>query len=249
MLRSYLLCISFDGTDFCGYQVQDNGRTVGGEMLAALKKVFGGVSNMSGCSRTDSGVHALNYFISFKVESDMLPETAVKALNAKLPHDIAVISCKFVADDFHARYSVVSKEYEYLIYNLPERSPFYGKYALHWKYPIDATLLGRAALGFMGTHDFTSFMASGSKITDTVRTIYKAEVISSGDGFIRFDISADGFLYNMVRIIVGTLLEVQQGRLSPEDIERIIEAKDRGKAGFTAPPQGLYLKEVVYERC
>lgn len=246
MLRSYLICISYDGTEFCGYQVQDNGRTVGGVMLKALQRVFGEVVNMAGCSRTDSGVHALNYFISFKAESNMSPETVVKAVNANLPDDVVVKNCKEVPEDFHARYSVLSKEYEYRMYTSDVRSPFMRNHALFLRYPLNAELLNEAAAQFIGTHDFRSFMASGSKITDTVRTVYKSEVISHSDGFVTFNIAADGFLYNMVRIAVGTLLEVQQGKIKPEDIKGIIEAQDRSKAGFTAPPHGLYLKEVNY---
>ncbi len=246
MLRSYLICISYDGTEFCGYQIQDNGRTVGGVMLKALQRVFGTVSNMAGCSRTDSGVHALNYFISFKADSNMNPETVVKAVNANLPDDVAVKSCREVPEDFHARYSVVSKEYEYRMYTSDVRSPFLRNHALFLRYPLDVKLLNEAAKSFVGTHDFRSFMASGSKITDTVRTVYKAEVSEKENGLVTFNISADGFLYNMVRIAVGTLLEVQQGKIKPDEITKIIAAKDRSMAGFTAPPQGLYLKEINY---
>ena len=246
MLRSYLICISYDGTEFCGYQIQDNGRTVGGVMLKALQRVFGTVSNMAGCSRTDSGVHALNYFISFKADSNMNPETVVKAVNANLPDDVAVKSCREVPEDFHARYSVVSKEYEYRMYTSDVRSPFLRNHALFLRYPLDVKLLNEASKSFVGTHDFRSFMASGSKITDTVRTVYKAEVSEKENGLVTFNISADGFLYNMVRIAVGTLLEVQQGKIKPDEITKIIEAKDRSMAGFTAPPQGLYLKEINY---
>ena len=246
MLRSFLICISYDGTEFCGYQVQDNGRTVGGVMLTALKRVFGEVLNVSGCSRTDSGVHALNYFISFKADTKMSAETVVKALNANLPDDVSVKSCREVADDFHARYSIISKEYEYRMYTADVKSPFMRNYALYLKYPLNVELLNKAAASFEGTHDFSSFMASGSKITDTVRTVYKASVSEVSHGVYSFNISADGFLYNMVRIAVGTLLGVQQGKLLPEDIKGIIEAHDRNKAGFTAPPHGLYLKEVCY---
>ncbi len=246
MLRSYLICISYDGTEFCGYQIQDNGRTVGGVMLKALQRVFGTVSNMAGCSRTDSGVHALNYFISFKADSNMNPETVVKAVNANLPDDVAVKSCREVPEDFHARYSVVSKEYEYRMYTSDVRSPFLRNHALFLRYPLDVKLLNEAAKSFVGTHDFRSFMASGSKITDTVRTVYKAEVSEKENGLVTFNISADGFLYNMVRIAVGTLLEVQQGKIKPDEIIKIIAAKDRSMAGFTAPPQGLYLKEINY---
>lgn len=246
MLRSYLICISYDGTDFCGYQVQDNGRTVGGVMLKALQRVFGEVVNMSGCSRTDSGVHALNYFISFKAESNMSPETVVKAVNANLPDDVVVKHCREVPEDFHARYSVVSKEYEYRMYSSDVRSPFLRDHALFLRYPLNVELLNEAASHFVGTHDFRSFMASGSKITDTVRTVFKSEVKALSDGSVTFNIAADGFLYNMVRIAVGTLLEVQQGRIKPDEIKSIIDARDRSKAGFTAPPHGLYLKEVNY---
>ncbi len=246
MLRSFLICISYDGTEFCGYQVQDNGRTVGGVMLVALKKVFGEVFNMAGCSRTDSGVHALNYFISFKAETKMSAETVVKALNANLPNDVVVKNCREVADDFHARYSVISKEYEYRIYTADVKSPFMRNHALYLKYPLNVELLNKAAANFVGTHDFRSFMASGSKITDTVRTVYKAEVSEISEGHYTFNIAADGFLYNMVRIAVGTLLEVQQGKILPEEVKNIMDSLDRNKAGFTAPPQGLYLKNVSY---
>ncbi|MBE6890903.1 MAG: tRNA pseudouridine(38-40) synthase TruA [Ruminococcaceae bacterium] len=246
MLRSYLICISYDGTDFCGYQIQDNGRTVGGVMLHALQRVFGEVVNVAGCSRTDSGVHALNYFISFKAESNMNPETMVKAVNANLPDDVVVKNCREVPEDFHARYSVISKEYEYRMYTTGVRSPFLRNHALFLRYPLNIDLLNDAASYFVGTHDFRSFMASGSKITDTVRTVYKSEVSAAENGLVTFNIAADGFLYNMVRIAVGTLLEVQQGKIRPEDIKNIIKALDRNKAGFTAPPHGLYLKEVNY---
>lgn len=246
MLRSFLICISYDGTEFCGYQIQDNGRTVGGVMLDSLKKVFGEVFNVAGCSRTDSGVHALNYFISFKAETKMSAETVVKALNANLPNDVVVKNCREVADDFHARYSVISKEYEYRIYTADVKSPFMRNHALYLKYPLNVELLNKAAANFVGTHDFRSFMASGSKITDTVRTVYKAEVSEISEGHYTFNIAADGFLYNMVRIAVGTLLEVQQGKILPEEVKNIMDSLDRNKAGFTAPPQGLYLKNVSY---
>ena len=246
MLRSFLICISYDGTEFCGYQIQDNGRTVGGVMLTALKRVFGEVLNVSGCSRTDSGVHALNYFISFKAETKMSAETVAKALNANLPNDVVVKNCREVADDFHARYSVISKEYEYRIYTADVKSPFMRNHALYLKYPLNVELLNKAAANFVGTHDFRSFMASGSKITDTVRTVYKAEVSEISEGHYTFNIAADGFLYNMVRIAVGTLLEVQQGKILPEEVKNIMDSLDRNKAGFTAPPQGLYLKNVSY---
>ena len=176
----------------------------------------------------------------------MNPETVVKAVNANLPDDVVVKNCREVPEDFHARYSVISKEYEYRMYTTGVRSPFLRNHALFLRYPLNIDLLNEAASYFVGTHDFRSFMASGSKITDTVRTVYKSEVSAAENGLVTFNITADGFLYNMVRIAVGTLLEVQQGKIRPEDIKYIIKALDRNKAGFTAPPHGLYLKEVNY---
>lgn len=247
MLRSYLLCISYDGTDFHGYQIQNTERTVGAVMLSVLKRIFGNVSDMAGCSRTDSGVHALNYYISFKAESSMAPETVVKAVNANLPTDISAKDCFLVDNDFHARYSVVSKEYEYKMYFSEVRSPFLRNRALYLRKCPDIALMSKAVSFLVGKQDFRSFMASGSKITDTVRTVYEANISSDGD-FISFRISADGFLYNMVRIAVGTILEVGYGKILPFEVSDIISARNRNSAGFTAPPYGLYLKDVVYPR-
>ena len=184
--------------------------------------------------------------ISFKVETRMTTESVVKAVNANLPDDISVKSCREVPEDFHARYSVSSKEYEYRMYTADVKTPFKRNHALYLKYPLNVEVLNNAAANLIGTHDFRSFMASGSKITDTVRTVYKAEISDRTDGCYSFNISADGFLYNMVRIVVGTLLEVQQNRIAPDEIKDIILSCDRDNAGFTAPPQGLYLKDVFY---
>ncbi|PWM43062.1 MAG: tRNA pseudouridine(38-40) synthase TruA [Clostridiales bacterium] len=150
-----------------------------------------------------------------------------------------------VSDDFHARYSVFSKEYVYNIYNCPVRSPFYGKYSLFYPHNIDVALLNDGIKKFLGKHDFSSFMASGSKITDATRTVISARVEKNGEMICVF-IEADGFLYNMVRIIVGTLLELNEGKITKEDIDKIIEKKDRNAAGRTAPAHGLFLNRVNY---
>lgn len=251
-MTNYLLTLCYDGRNFCGYQIQltANGekRTVGGELKKAILSVFGTVEKLSGCSRTDSGVHSTGYCVSFSSDKQLPEEVVVKALNAKLPRDISVMSCRYVGDKFHARYSVVSKKYEYRIYSSPVRDPFKEGLWLHYPHKIDEYLLKKAAKDFIGTHDFRSFMASGSKITDTVRTVYDADFYSVGENEYIYSVSANGFLYNMVRIMVGTLLDIQSGKRSSDSIPSIIESKNRSFSGHTAPPDGLYLCEVRYDK-
>lgn len=245
-MYSYVINLCYDGRCFSGYQVQPGARTVGAEVLRALTGLFGSVTALSGCSRTDSGVHALSYYASFKAGKHFQPEVVVRALNATLPRDIAVKNCRFTDGGFHARYSVKRKEYIYRIWTNPVRSPFHEGYTWFFGHDIDTGLLNRAAEKLLGTHDFRAFMSSGSDIKDTVRTVYSARFERCGDEVV-FRICADGFLYNMIRIIVGTMILVQRGRLLPEDIPAVIESRDRNQAGPTAPPDGLYLAEVYYD--
>ena len=251
-MADYLLTLRFDGRNFYGYQIQKtpNGekRTVGGEIKKALISVFGSVEKLSGCSRTDSGVHATAYRVSFSAEKTLPEDTVIRAINANLPDDIAVFECLAVSPDFHARYSVTSKKYEYRIYTSPVRDPFKKGLYLHYPHPIDEKLLNASCADFCGTHDFSSFMAAGSSIKDAVRTVYDASFYSPRENEYVFSVSANGFLYNMVRIMVGTLLEIQSGKLPVGSIPSIIEKKDRNCAGFTAPPDGLYLCEVRYDK-
>jgi tRNA pseudouridine38-40 synthase len=251
-MTNYLLTLRYDGRNFCGYQIQltadGEKRTVGGELKKAILSVFGAVEKLSGCSRTDSGVHSTGYCVSFSSEKKLPEDVVVRALNAKLPRDISVMTCRYVSDDFHARYSVVSKKYEYRIYSSPVRDPFKEGLWLHYPYKIDEDLLKNAAKGFIGEHDFRSFMASGSKITDTVRTVYDTDFYSVGENEFIYSVSADGFLYNMVRIMVGTLLDIQSGKIAADSVPSIINCKDRSFAGHTAPPDGLYLCEVRYNK-
>ncbi len=251
-MTSYLLNLSFDGRRFFGYQVQKAAtgekRTVGGEIKKAVLAVFGSVDRLTGCSRTDTGVHATAYCVSFSSEKVLSPETVIRALNANLPDDISVHDCRYVGDDFHARYSVVSKKYIYKIYTAPVRDPFKNGLYLHYPHALDEALLKRACSDFVGKHDYSSFMASGSKITDTVRTVFQADFNAVGENCFEFSVTADGFLYNMVRIMVGTLLDIQSGKIPKDSIPSIIINRDRKSAGHTAPPDGLYLCEVRYDK-
>ncbi len=243
-----LLKASYDGKNYCGWQVQKNGISVQGEISRAAKEVYGTDVKITGCSRTDSGVHALSYCFTLEA-SENAPEIPLSrvpvALNVKLSEDITVFSAEHVPDDFHARYSVKEKTYEYRIDNGAYRSPFKVGYAWHLKKPLNEKIMDAAAKKFIGKRDFSVFMASGSDITDTVREVRHAEVVREGDEVI-FRVSADGFLYNMVRIMMGTLTEVSYGKIRVEDIEGIISSGDRKRAGITAPPDGLYLKNVKY---
>lgn len=249
-----LLRLSFLGTNYCGYQVQPNGITVQQKLNEATKDLFGYDCDIVGCSRTDSGVHANEFcaVVTKKKENSLptnIPTSKIpQALSVRLPDDISVLSAEEVDESFHPRYDVKYKEYIYKIWNRPSRNPFLADRSWHYPKPISEEGLEnmKAAARFLeGKKDFASYMAADSKIKDTVRTVYESEVTSE-DGIITFRVRADGFLYNMVRIFVGTLVDVACGRLVPEDIERITAAKDRREAGSTAPPEGLFLNKVVY---
>lgn len=249
-----LLYISFVGTNYCGYQIQPNGITVQQRLNEAAKALFGYDCDIVGCSRTDSGVHA-NCFcatVSKKGESGLCTTVPIKkipvAMSNFLPDDIAVFDAKEVDDSFHARYDVKYKEYVYKIWNRTERDPFYVDRSYHYPRKIDDEALERmnkAAGHLVGTHDFSAYMRADTDVASTVRTVYSAELTRNGD-MIEFKVSADGFLYNMVRIFVGTLLAVAEGKISPDKIDEITLSGDRRNAGMTAPPQGLFLNKVVY---
>ncbi len=245
-MRNYLFTISYDGSRYHGWQVQENAVTVQEVFQQAFTSVTGRREDLKACSRTDTGVHAREFCVSVKTESQIPPERLRAALNHHLPPDIAVKDCKAVPLDFHARYSCKGKEYTYEIWNHPVRDPFLHGRALHYWYPIDAALLDRAAKGFLGRHDFSSFCTLDRREKgDLSRTVHWAGVERRGD-LVVFTVAADGFLYNMVRIMTGTLLRVQQGKFAPEDIPEIIRARDRAAAGPTAPACGLYLNRVFY---
>ncbi len=248
-----LLELSFVGTDFCGWQVQPNGRTVQGVMTETSSRLFGRDTLVTGCSRTDSGVHALSFFCTAEnglEESPIPPERIPKAYAALLPPDVAVRRAVLVGEDFHPRYSAIEKEYVYRVRTAPFPDPFgYGR---EYFFPAPLTERGvekmrEAAAALCGTHDFSAFMAAGSKITDPVRAVFSCEVRRAPDGqTLEIEAAADGFLYHMVRIISGTLLEIGRGAREPESVAALLKNRDRSEAGPTAPACGLYLKRVKY---
>ena len=246
---------SYRGTSYSGYQVQNNAPTIQQKLNEATKAVFGRDCDITGCSRTDSGVHANCFCATVSQKGRDLLESAIPieriptALSAHLPWDICVFDAKWVEDTFHPRYDVREKEYIYRFYNRQMRSPFEEGRSAHVPKPLTDTDIERmqlAAATLCGTKDFAAYMAQGSSVTSTVRTITRAEVLKDGDVVI-FRVAADGFLYNMVRILAGTLLAVGQGKLTVEDVERITAQKDRTAAGMTMPACGLYLNRVFYE--
>ena len=245
-MRNLLLKICYDGKRYHGWQVQQNALAVQEVFQDALEQVLHDRPDIKGCSRTDSGVHALSYCVSMKTEHTIPCERLRGALNHFLPPDIAVLTCREVPMDFHARYSCTGKEYIYKIWNRDVRDPFLDGYALHYWYPLDVDQLQAAAEHFLGRHDFTSFCTLDSRDQgDLTRCVTRSQVERQGD-LVTFTVAADGFLYNMVRIMTGTLLRVAQGKLAPEDIPKVIAAKNRKAAGPTAPACGLYLHRVFY---
>ncbi len=244
-MRNILLKLRYDGSQFHGWQVQKNAYTVQEALQDALEKVFSERPDVKGCSRTDSGVHANVYFVAFKTEKNIPCEKILTALNTYLPKSVCVFECEDTTDDFHPRYSCKAKEYVYKIYNAKIRNPFYENRAMFYPYKLDEKYLDEQAQAFVGKHDFKGFCSKRTDVEDTVRTVYYANVKREGD-FVIFTVCADGFLYNMVRIMVGTLLFIAQGKIEKDELPKIIEKKDRTLAGKTASPYGLYLNKVEY---
>ena len=245
-MRNILLTISYCGTNYHGFQVQKNALAVCEVFQNAVENVLGTRYDIKGCSRTDSGVHANMYCLSMKINEAIPCESLINALNSRLPDDIAVTNAAEVSDDFHARYSCRGKEYIYKIYNSRIKDPFSPMLKYRLAYNLDAELLNREAKCFVGTHDFAAFCSVGSDITDTVRTINSFTVTRTGSDVV-FTVSGDGFLYNMVRIMVGTLVFIAMGRIAEGSIPDIISSHDRSRAGKTMPPHGLYLNRVFYD--
>lgn len=245
-MRNILLTIKYLGTQYSGWQVQQNAPSVQQALQDSIEKLFCVRENVIGCSRTDAGVHANMYCCNFRTESNLSCDVIVRGLNAYLPFDICVLSCVEVDYDFHARYDCKGKEYVYLIRNSSLRDPFMHGRCWQFNKQIDAQMLDHYAKAYIGTHDFKAFCSAGSSVKSTVRTICDFSVERDGD-MIKMSVTADGFLYNMVRIMVGTLTDITLGRINGEDIPAIISSLDRNNAGVTAPPQGLYLNKVYYE--
>lgn len=245
-MRNIRITLSYDGTSYHGFQIQKNGITIQEAVQTALSRITGKPIKLIGCGRTDSGVHAAAYTANFYTDATIPAEKVSFALNSVLPEDIVCIASCDADADFHAKNSAIRKRYTYKILNSQVPDPFLRNYAWHYKFPLDIEKMRQAAQAFVGTHDFIGFAASGFTVKTTVRTIYSLTV-DKADDMIVIDVVGNGFLYNMVRIIVGTLVFVGTGKIAPEDMADIIASCDRGRAGITAPPQGLYLTEVMYE--
>ncbi len=243
--RNIRLELMYDGTAYHGFQRQKNGLTIQECIENAIKKLTGEESVLYGCGRTDAGVHAENYTANFRSFCRIPCENLPAALNTALPEDIRVFSACDAPAEFHSRYGAVEKTYAYRIFTGRVQNVFMRNYS--WFFPSEPDLdeMRRAAAYFLGEHDFKAFMSSGSPRKSTVRKITDLKVVKDGDLF-EIEVSANGFLYNMVRIIAGTLMYVGCRRIRPDDIPKIIESGKRENAGVTAPPQGLRLKKVLY---
>ncbi len=259
--RRILLRVAYDGTGYHGWQVQPNARTIEGELNRVLTQLTGEEIQVTGASRTDAGVHALGNVAVFDTASRIPAEKFSYALNQRLPEDIVVQSSVQVDDDFHPRHCDCQKTYEYDILNRTFPLPAYRNTAYFLYGDLDLDAMGRACRAFLGEHDFASFCAAGAQVQTTVRTIYSLEVLEqpltgagrgvqlqqSPERLLTIRVRGNGFLYNMVRIIAGTLVEVGRGHIRPEEVEGIIAACDRAKAGPTAPARGLRLIEIKYD--
>lgn len=246
-MKNYLLTLAFDGTNYHGWQVQENAVTVQETLQNAVEQILGVRENIIGCSRTDSGVHADMFCCNMRTEKEPAPEKLQTALNAVLPRNIAVLECGEVPYDFHARYDCTGKTYQYWILNRQVRDPFFENRAYHYPWHIHADFLNEQAQQFLGLHDFSAFCASKTAVEDKIREIRRMEVRRDGD-FVKITVEGNGFLYNMVRIMVGTLLEINSGKLEKDCIPAVLESKNRVNAGITAPAHGLYLHKVAYNR-
>lgn len=246
-MKRVRLRVAYDGTNYSGWQIQPNGRTIEGELDQALTALTGENIHVIGASRTDAGVHALGNVAVFDTEMRMPGEKYCFALNTRLPEDIVVQASDEVAVDWHPRHQDCRKTYEYRVQRSRFANPQTRRYT-HLVYgSLDVAAMREAAAFLVGTHDFTSFCSVQTPVEDKVRTIYSLEVLEEGELLI-LRVCGNGFLYNMVRIIAGTLLQVGSGLIKAESIPEILEAKDRTRAGATAPAKGLTLCEVCYDQ-
>ena len=246
---NFLLTLAYDGTNYCGFQVQPNGRSVAQTFQDALQAVLGSRPDIKGCSRTDAGVHALGFALNFHAETRIPPEKLPLAINQHLPPDIRVLCARVVPEEFHARYAAHAKTYHYRLRCSAVDDPFDYETCHRVNGPLDLAAMQAAAAHFVGRHDFLALCASGSSAAahgDTVRTITACTVQQDGELYT-LSVTADGYLYNMVRILAGTLCEAGAGRLDPAEIPAILESRDRSRAGPTLPAKGLFLKCVEYD--
>jgi len=245
-MQRYKSIISYDGSGFSGYQVQPKKRTVQSELQAVLAKMHKGEPiKVSASGRTDAGVHAKGQVIHFDSDLQISEDKWEIALSSLMPEDIAVLSVIKVDSSFHARFDAKGKEYRYVLQLSNKRDPFQRHFAYQYSYELNVEAMREASLSLIGTHDFTSFCSAKTEVEDRIRTIEKIDFLQEGD-FLTLRFVGNGFLYNMVRILTGTLLEVANGKRMPGEMAEILAKKDRRFAGKTAPAQGLYLWKVFY---
>lgn len=244
-MRNIKLKIEYDGKEYNGWQKQPNKLNIQGEIERAIEKITGEKVELYASGRTDAGVHSLGQVANFKTNSKMPIEKFAIAINSQVKNSIRIVSAEEVSENFHSRYNCKQKTYRYIINNSPYGSAIYRNLEYHMPIKLDVKKMEKAIKYFEGEHDFKAFKSSGTSSKSSIRTIYKAEIKKKEERII-IELTGNGFLYNMVRIISGTLLEVGLGKIKADDIPLIIESKDRTRAGKTLPPQGLYLVEVKY---
>ena len=244
-MKRVKIVVAYDGTNYCGWQVQPNGLSVQEVLEKHLSDLLCEEIRITGASRTDAGVHALGNVAAFNTSARMAADRISFAMNTRLPADIRIQESAEVPMEFHPRFANTVKTYEYRIFNRKFPDPTKRLYSFFYHYPLDVEKMQRAATYLVGEHDFKSFWTAKPEVTNTVRTVYSLD-LKREDDMITLRIRGNGFLYNMVRIITGTLIRVGGGFLEPEDIPKILEAKDRGAAGETARPEGLTLVKIEY---
>lgn len=245
-MRNIKLIVEYDGSNYCGFQSQDDVLGIQEVLEKTIEKVTGETIKLVGSGRTDKGVHALGQVVNFFTQSNIPGERFIRPINRLLPEDIRVNKSEEVDLNFHSRFSAKGKRYKYRIYNERVPRPIYRNFSCHIIKKLDIEKMRACLPYFIGTHDFKSFMGPKTKVKDTIRTIYSIELEENGE-FLEFTIEGNNFLRHMIRIMIGTIIFVGIGKLKVEDIPRIIEGKNRRLAGVTASPKGLFLEKVYYD--
>ena len=245
-VKNFKIIIEYDGSQYCGWQRQHNDPTIQETIEQALMKMTDQKITVIGSGRTDAGVHAFGQVANFKCNTKLTANEFLGGLNSLTPEDIVISACEEVSDEFHARFSATSKIYQYHILNRSNPAAIMRQYAWHIRKTLDLDAMRTALPCFIGSHDFKAFEGAGSPRAHTTRNVDRADLREEKDGYVVFGIEADGFLRYMVRNIVGTLVEVGLGKITPEDVKHILEIKDRTRAPATAPAHGLFLKRVKY---
>lgn len=241
----YLIKISYNGRNYSGFQIQKDCDTIQLRLESSLSKVLDSPIAIIASGRTDAGVSAINQICHFDIDGEIDIKRTIGYTNSILPRDIRVLEIIAVEDNFHARFNAKQKTYEYYFY-IGEEIPLYEEFATNIGFNVDINLMKNACKHFIGEHDFSAFCSSNTEVQDKTRTIFNADIIEVNDNLYKFSITGNGFLYNMVRIIMGTIVNVGLGKICPGDIEKIIESKDRKRSGKTMVSKGLVLKNVIY---